>query len=182
MERMWPECVTFPAMELGILPLTVKFFLLSYISLAKDCEEKQCDFNQLDLKIFQPYLSTTTEGIFISSLHVQCREILFHVTMRCAWMYEWRKKGGTCEEASCTQLRCAFPCQYEKWVFQITSSTLCQRFNKKTHTAPSYHTSVQVSWLLLTYKNQFLYSCHIHDSSSCHPTARQYKILQSWRC
>lgn len=110
MERMWPECVTFPAMELGILPLMVKFFLLSYISLAKDCKEKQCDFNQLDLKIFQPYLSTTTEGIFISSLYVQCWEILFHVTMRCAWMYEWRKKGGTCEEASCTQWRCAFPC------------------------------------------------------------------------
>lgn len=31
-------------------------------------------------------------------------------------------------------------------------------------------------------KNLFLLTCHVDDSSLHHPTVRQQKILQSWRC
>lgn len=70
------------------------FFFLFHLSPSKDCEENQSDFNPLYLKTVQPYLSSISGGILTLSFYDQCWVILFHVSMRCSWMYEWRKKGG----------------------------------------------------------------------------------------
>lgn len=67
----------------------------------------------------------------------------------------------------------------KRCLMKITSSLPCQKFDKNPH---ALLPSTTCLWGFYACKNLFLLTCHIDDRSLHHPTVRQQKILQSWRC